>query len=133
MPSVLVVDDEGDILRLIVSYLEKRGIQHAGFSDPVAALGHLQQNRTKYDLVLSDVRMPHMSGLEFIDHVRALNPRVKILLMSAFTVDKDQMHRLHAESKIAEFVQKPFTFSKLGEALDRHLGSGKNGLSLLFF
>lgn len=129
----MVVDDEGDILRLIVSYLGKRGMQHASFSDPVAALGHFQQNSAKYDLVLSDIRMPHMSGLEFVDHVRALNPRVKILLMSAFAVDKDQMHRLQAESKIAEFVQKPFTFSKLGEVLDRHLGSGKNGLSLLFF
>ena len=129
----MVVDDEKDILRLIESYLDKRRIQHVGFSDPLDALTHFQQNSTKYDVVLSDIRMPHMSGLELAEHITALNPKVKILMMSAFVIDSNQMRRLQADQKVVEFVAKPFTFGKLGEVLDRHLGRDGNGISLVFF
>jgi DNA-binding NtrC family response regulator len=128
----MVVDDEKDILRLIESYLDKRRIQHVGFSDPVDALTHFQQNSTKYDVVLSDIRMPHMSGLELAEHITALNPKVKILMMSAFVIDSNQMRRLRTEQKVADFVAKPFTFNMLGEVLDRHLGRDRNGISLAF-
>jgi CheY-like chemotaxis protein len=133
MPAVMVVDDENDILMLISSYLKKRGIEHTTFSDPVDALGHFQQNAAKYDIVLSDIRMPRMSGLELVEHIRALDPKVKILMMSAFIIDRNQMNKLQTEQKVAEFVAKPFTITKLEAALNRHLDSGLNGMSLLFF
>lgn len=133
MPYVMVVDDEKDILRLIESYLDKRRIEHVGFSDPADALAHFQQNSTKYDIVLSDIRMPHMSGLELAEHIKALNPKVKILMMSAFVIDSDQMRRIRTEQKVADFVAKPFTLHLLGDLLDKHLDRGRNGMSLVFF
>jgi two-component system cell cycle sensor histidine kinase/response regulator CckA len=133
MPAIMVVDDEKDILRLIGLYLEKRGIRHIEFSDAAEALAHFKQNDKKYDLVLSDIRMPQMSGLELAGHIRSINPDVKILLMSAFVIDSDQMRRLQKEQEIAEFISKPFSFATFGAVLDRHLGQGKNGMSLLFF
>lgn len=129
---MMVVDDEKDILRLIQSYLGKRQIDNVGFSDPVDALAHFQQNLAKYDLVLSDIRMPRMSGHEFAERINELNPNVKLILMSAFMLDSDRLRKLKEDQKV-DFISKPFTLSKLGNLLDKHLGIDGNGFSVICF
>ena len=60
--SILVLDDDHDITILVKISLEKQGYQVFGFTDPLLALEHFQLNPSMYDLVLSDLRIPGMSG-----------------------------------------------------------------------
>jgi response regulator RpfG family c-di-GMP phosphodiesterase len=67
--SILVLDDEFDILTTIKSFLQKHGFHVYAFTDPHLALEHFQINATIYFLIISDIRIPQMYGLEFIKKV----------------------------------------------------------------
>lgn len=115
--SILVLDDESDIVFTFKSYLEASGFAVYGFTDPVLALEHFENNVGHYSLVLTDVRMPNMDGLEFAARVRKLSRRVRILLMSAF-----DMKDLAVESslEISEILQKPLSPLQLREIVSKH-------------
>ncbi|HKU48516.1 MAG TPA: response regulator, partial [Nitrososphaera sp.] len=76
------MDDERDIVFTLKRSLEISGFPVFGFTDPQLALEHFGNNASHYALILADVRMPIMNGLEFAAAVRRLSRQVKILLMS---------------------------------------------------
>ena len=82
--SILVVDDEFDIVNLIKQALQKQGFTTYAFTDPLLALEHLKTNSESYGLVLADVRMPAMNGFELVKKIKSMHPTIKLLLMSAF-------------------------------------------------
>jgi CheY-like chemotaxis protein len=84
--SILVIDDELDILRVIKRSLESGvGVSHVYvFTSPLEALEHFKLNYNNFAVVLPDIRMPGMTGFEFIRRIRQINPTIKALLMSAF-------------------------------------------------
>ena len=83
---ILVVDDEFDIVNTIRLWLDRHSFEVCGFTDPLLALEHFKDNYNKIDLVLSDIRMPQMNGYELANSLKALQPKVKIILMSAFEI-----------------------------------------------
>ena len=87
--SILLLDDEVDIVSIIKHSLQAQGLNVYSFTHPLLALEHFQLNSKNYGLVLSDIRMPSMTGFEFARKIRKINPSTKILLMSAFDSDKD--------------------------------------------
>ena len=74
--------------------LQKHGYHVFGFTDPLLALEHLMINSKDYSLVISDIRMPVMNGLEFVKKVREILPSIKILLMSAFDIKDSQFSKI---------------------------------------
>ncbi|MFL6327194.1 MAG: response regulator, partial [Nitrososphaeraceae archaeon] len=82
--SILVLDDEFDIINPIKHSLQRIGLHVYAFTDPNLALEHFRINCKDYILVVSDIRMPGMNGFEFVRRVREINPAIKVLLMSAF-------------------------------------------------
>jgi CheY-like chemotaxis protein len=70
--SIVVVDDEGDIVNQIKRYLEAMdGLKVYTFTDPFAALEHFNSDcKDHHDLVISDIRMPGMNGYEFVKQVK---------------------------------------------------------------
>jgi DNA-binding response OmpR family regulator len=121
MPSIMIVDDEADILTMLEYNLKKHNLQAILFSEPIKALADFQTNHDSYSLIISDVRMPYMTGYELALQMRKLDANVKIVLMSAFDLDKDEMQAARLESRVNEFIKKPFTMKQFGELLDRHL------------
>lgn len=121
--NVLVVDDENDIVLVIEHMLAQLGMTVDSFTDPRKALEHFRANPAKYDLIVSDFRMPQMSGLEFIRGVRQLDLAVKILVMSAFDPSREEIDSTRqGQLKVSEIIAKPFNFAQFVNAVRRSLG-----------
>lgn len=123
MPAkkLMVIDDERDILKLIHAALERYGHEVDVFSEPVEALGYFQQHHDDYSLLLVDVRMPGMSGLEFASHAKQISPGVKLLLMTAFELNTHEVQKGLEFVKVDDILKKPFMLSKICEVIEKHL------------
>ncbi len=114
-PRVLVVDDESDTLLYLFDLLSQEGYEVLGLSSAPDALDHARRRR--YDVVLSDVRMPEMDGLELAGRIKTVSPGSRVILFSAFV---DDAMRVEAFRKGAEhLLQKPFRGEELLRALGR--------------
>src|SRR4029079_6194878 len=108
--SILVVDDELDIVIIFRQALSKQGYSVFGFTDPALALEHFKLNAKDYRLVITDVRMPHMRGFELAASIKAIKPDAKIVLMSAFEIGDLEFS---TSPKISDFIRKPIDIGTL--------------------
>ena len=119
--SILVLDDDFDINNIIRLALQNHGYNVFGFTDPSLALEHFKSNHSTYSLVLSDLRMPVMNGFEFVRQVKKMNPKIKVLLMTAFETNEMEFTRLLPKPKIDGFIQKPISIRKLNGIIDKYV------------
>jgi PAS domain S-box-containing protein len=121
--SVLVVEDEAAVRRLATSVLRDRGYQVQEACDGAEALEVINKGAL-FDLVLTDVIMPRMSGRVLYDHLKTSKPEVKVLFMSGYTDDALAFHGV-LDSEFS-FIEKPFSPSRLAckvrEAIDASPG-----------
>jgi CheY-like chemotaxis protein len=85
MPKILVVDDEDAVLFTTVANLELEGFEVVGATGAAEALAAIRTQR--FDLVLSDVRMPGMDGVELFRRIRQIDRDVPVVLMTAFALE----------------------------------------------
>jgi DNA-binding NtrC family response regulator len=112
--SIVVVDDERDIVNQIKRSLETMdGLKVYTFTDPFAALEHFSSCCKDNHIVISDIRMPRMNGYEFVKQVKKINPQVKIILMSSFGINDNELLDVLPDVKIDTFLQKPFSLDIL--------------------
>lgn len=107
---VSIVDDEVDISELFEDALSSKigGISVVSFNDPTLALEHYMQNKQNYALILSDLRMPTMNGLELLKRVKEFNPNVRTILVSAFNMqDNPEFQKYLRDGIIDSFLEKP--------------------------
>jgi len=115
---VLVVDDEEFVLESAQQTLESAGYEVQTALDAAAALRVVEKNETAIDLVISDLRMPGMSGLELIRTLRDRHPDLPIVAASG-VADGRTEEALDAGAQT--FLAKPFTAEKLEGALQEAL------------
>ena len=111
---LLIVDDDYDIVSLIKISLEKDGFLVSCFTDPLLALEEFRSRSVNYDLVISDIRMPHMNGYQFVQQVKKLRQDIKILIVSAFQYDIDFPSNF-SRSDVDEFIEKPVSLYRLNK------------------
>lgn len=109
----MLVDDEKEILTIVRKGLESSGFKAAGFSDPVQALQHFENGGDSFNIVISDIRMPQMSGFQLARRIKELYPEIKIVLMSAFEMNKSEFDKVLPSTHIDNFLSKPFSLSQL--------------------
>ncbi|HEY7082880.1 MAG TPA: response regulator [Nitrososphaeraceae archaeon] len=119
--TILILDDEFDLVTILKQSLERRGIHVFSFTDPFLALEHFKINATNCDLVISDLRMPGMNGFEFLTKVREIRSDIKIFLMTAFEVNDMKSSLAISSLKINEFILKPFSIQNLNTIIDKHV------------
>ena len=104
--AIVIVDDEVDLVDLFQEILESDGYKVSAFIDPIQAFNTLEKKIQEYGLILSDFRMPNLNGHELCTKLRQLNPKLKVILMSAY----DMM-----ECDISKFtiVKKPILMAQL--------------------
>ena len=122
--TVLVVEDEGSILRLIRSLLERFGYSVFCAETPSEALALVQKQEGRIDLLLTDVVMPEMDGKELTKRLQTVLPDLKVLFMSGYTANVI-MHRGILESDV-HFLQKPFTVQSLAGKVREILDEGRS-------
>ena len=110
---VLVVDDDEIFCRFLVEVFEEVGIGAACITDAAAAYEVI--NRDSYDLCIIDVRMPSIVGTELAEGIKELQPRMKIILASAFA---DRALQEYARRKGILLLSKPFTKLQLFDAVN---------------
>lgn len=107
---VSIVDDELDITQLYQDaiYGHINGISVVCFNNPVTALEHFIENKKEYALVISDLRMPNLNGLDLLSKVKIINPNVRTILVSAFNVKEDKVFQKYMkDGTIDLFIEKP--------------------------
>jgi DNA-binding NtrC family response regulator len=110
------VDDELDMIELFHDALCRNidGISVVSFNDPVIAMEHFTDNKENYALIISDLRMPNLNGLELLKKVKKLNPNVRTILISAYEIENDLVFQHYLrEGIIDSFIEKPVTINQL--------------------
>ena len=89
---VSIIDDELDITELFRDAIcgNIDGISVVTFNDPVLALEHFTENKQDYTLVISDLRMPSLNGLEPLKSIKSSSPNERTILMSAYNFELDE-------------------------------------------
>jgi two-component SAPR family response regulator len=117
--SILIVDDNFDIVRLVKLELLMHGFHVSPFTDQAMALEYLKLNCNTCNLILSDIMMPEMNGYEFVKNAKEIDRQVKVVLMSAFEINDEEFHNILSDIKIDGFLQKPFSMWKLNDVMDK--------------
>src|SRR4029079_37834 len=108
---IAVIDDEADLAYLFKDALSQiDDVQVFAFIDPVLALEHFKANHQNYRVVVSDFRMPTMTGIEVLSKMKKINQTVTRILMSAFEV---QDHLFQECDCVDEFLRKPISMVRL--------------------
>jgi DNA-binding NtrC family response regulator len=120
---VLVVDDEQFMVHTLAKILELMGYE------PVSAYGGREAFRIflsqPVDLVITDLHMPDMSGLELLTSMKAHNPAVPVILITGYGVDsaREAASKWRADG----FIGKPFKVQELQALIERTFSGGHNG------
>ena len=127
---ILIVDDESDILSVVTRLLEAYGFNICSFTKPTIALEHYRASPNNHDLVISDLQMPNVNGLEFIRKVKEINSNVKAFLMTSSLAELGDLGLLLLPNSnsssslnlmVDEFILKPFSVQKLVILIRRHV------------
>jgi DNA-binding NtrC family response regulator len=118
---ILVVDDEPSIRKVLEAHLTRDGYAVDAAADGTAAVGLLAER--PYDLVISDLKMPHMGGLELLAHVRQQLPGLPLIVVTAHgTVDVAvEALKLGAH----DFITKPFDLEEMNAAVAKAIAVEK--------
>ena len=119
---VAIVDDELDIVNLFRDALSKiKELSIFTFTDPMVALEHIRMNKSNYAVVISDLRMPDMNGMDLIFNIKKENPLVRTLLMTAFEVN-DKVFEQYVKNNIIDgFLQKPLKLKDLESEVQKQI------------
>lgn len=107
----MVVDDEPDIVAVLKLALKEFLV--VGFTSPRAAYDALETNPKDFYILISDVRMPGMTGFELASAALNISPEIRIILMTAYDISPEAYSEILPTKKITKFLAKPFEASTL--------------------
>ena len=120
-PNIWVVDDDQSIRWVLEKALKKKGLSPHCFANPAAALKRLAQDPP--DIVISDIKMRQMNGLELLQNIRQRAPAAQVIIMTAFS------HLDHAISAFQggafEYLSKPFDVDEIVNIVMRALAESE--------
>ena len=111
---ILLVDDEKDILDLFSEYLSSNGFNTISFQNPLEALNYFYQNQSNCSLVITDYKMPQMSGIDLIKKIKEkdANYEIKTIIISAFIKDNLPYDKSYIIT-VDKIIEKPVYLDRL--------------------
>jgi two-component system, cell cycle response regulator CpdR len=116
MARILVAEDDPSVRAFVVSALSMKGHEVVAEEDGGLAAETIDAEGGRFDLLLSDIKMPVMDGIALALHVGAAYPDVTIVLMTGFADQRERAHGLDA--LIYDVIAKPFTLADLIAKVD---------------
>ncbi len=116
---ILVVDDETDLLDFCVMSLEETCDAVLTASDGIEAIKVIEAEGDSIDLVILDLTMPHMGGVETFRRIRRLHPKLRIVITSGYSLGEGVPELLREGAAL--FLQKPYTIEDLQRVVDQSL------------
>ena len=120
--TILLVDDEEMVVDIGKEILEKLGYTVIPASGGSEATDKFRQHKNRIDLVILDMIMPDMSGSETFDNLKKINPDIKVLLSSGYSIDGQASEILNRGCN--GFVQKPFNLKQISSKIREILAEG---------
>ena len=115
MARILVAEDDDTIRDLVVRALTEDGHELTAAANGAAALEALNQQNGRFDLLLTDVKMPIMDGIALALAAGRDHPEVAIMLMTGFADQRERAHGLDA--LVHDVIAKPFTVDQIKGAV----------------
>jgi len=119
MAKLLIVEDDDSVRTLAARALERDGHNVTTATDGARGLDMIRQALGGYDLVVSDIRMPEMDGIEMATAAAREFPTMKIMLMTGYADQRERAEELNGI--ILDVVQKPFTLAEIRTRVGRAL------------
>ncbi len=117
--NILLVDDEELVRNVTSELLVKLGYNIYSFDSGKESIRFYQENQDRIQLVLLDMHMPKMSGIEVLEELRKVNPALKVIFLSGFSPDETMAEQL--KERNCSFIQKPISIDKLSYAISSSL------------
>jgi CheY-like chemotaxis protein len=114
--KILVVDDEPDNASIFTMCLEDAGYKVDAFTDPLSALSAFKEDkRTKYDLLILDIKMPDMNGFKLYEQMKKIDNKVKVCFLTAYGEGyTEEFKRMFPSSSLGvSFIRKPIRVDDL--------------------
>jgi DNA-binding NtrC family response regulator len=118
--TILLVEDDMALRLLVKKSLEANGYNVIYAEDSVMANDQTKRRWGIVDLILADINLPGLSGGEYADYLKAINPDLKIIYISGAPVT-DKAVQQHLRNEAATFLAKPFTLEEMNLAIKRAL------------
>ena len=125
LANLLIVDDDPDIAHVLKQGFLKNRFLVSAFTNPEEALQDFQSKSEDYCLMLSDIRMPGMSGIKLARKVKEINPNVKVILMTSFEIKDNEFSKVFPSTQVDGFVQKPIDMNDLANKIMGIIGEAK--------
>lgn len=117
--EILVLDDEPTVVNRLKPALEEEGYRVEIFVDPKKALHRLMHK--EFDIVVTDVRMEDVDGIQVLEHVRARSDRTKVLIITGYATV--ELAREALSKGVFDFIAKPFKLQDIREMVKKAAGS----------
>ena len=118
---ILVVDDENLVRQVAKSLLERVGYAVTACKGGAEAVDILKTDPGGVDLILLDLSMPGMSGLEALQHLRAIRPDIRVVMSSGY--NESECRRMLHTQPVSGFLQKPYTLAMLEKTIEAAINS----------
>ena len=119
MPKkIIVVDDEKIICNMAKKILQIEGYEVDTFTDSVLALDAIRKNQ--YDLIITDLMMEQVSGMDILREVNRRSPQTKVIMLTAFATMETTIAAIREQ--IFDFFPKPVKIEDLKRSVKRALG-----------
>lgn len=119
MAKILVVEDDDSVRSLAARALERLGHDIDLACDGSEGLAQIVRHEANYDLVLSDIRMPEMDGIEMARSAIQRFPQLKIMFFTGYADQRERAEQV--SGTVVDVMQKPFALAELRERVERAL------------
>ncbi len=116
--SIVVVDDESDLVFMFKVTLEMNSYNVIGFTNPVEALEYLKKNHDKCALLITDYRMPEINGCELGTKIKEIDDKIKVIIITAY-------ENIIENTFDFELIKKPISTVKLLEVVAHNINDDK--------
>ncbi len=122
MTRILVVEDDDSVRALVTRALQSAGYEVEQAADGAQGLEMIEAVDAGYDLVVSDIRMPEMDGIEMSKEAARRFPGIRIVLMTGYADQRERAEEL--DNIIVDVILKPFTLTDFRTVVAKALGRG---------